>query len=257
MTKQFSFSIKFLLYFLIIVMTFGYMFYVFLNHILKLLSVNYGILIYPIELVQGVPLTPVIVCVVVVCGLSLYIAIDSIYFIRRLNINIKESLEDRKLSENFSQFHSASSFKYIGLNLKNLLSLYKSFDNMKSARVVLETATIKQLMNSVSEGIMLVNKKLVTTHINHIAENHLGFIPGEVLGQSISRKTDNTILLDSLEKVFDINHKFLDLDLKEDQLQASIYPLKDKFGDVIRALIIIKKSSAKDTIAEKNTDNDN
>ena len=116
---------------------------------------------------------------------------------------------------------------------------------MKTARIVLESSTIKQLMNSVSEGLILVNKDLIVTHINHVSEHDLGLIPGEIIGEAMSRKINNEILIQSLEKVFEFDHKYLDLDIKQYDLIASIYPLKDKFGDIIRALVIFNKNSSR------------
>ena len=177
---------------------------------------------------------------VIMAIMSIIIWIDSSFFIRKINNSIRYSLEKRHLKDNFSQFYSAKSFLKVAKNIERVFVLYRSFDNLKVSRIVLEVATTKQLMNNIKDGVMFINRELVVTHINHIAEQKLGFISGEVLGQTLSRKMDNEILLDSLDKVFDINHKFLDLDIKEENTFVSIYPIKDKFGEVIRALVLIK-----------------
>ena len=110
------------------------------------------------------------------------------------------------MKDNFSQFYSAKVFKGRE-NIERVFVLYRSFDNLKVSGV-LEVATTKQLMNNIKDGVMFINRELVVTHINHIAEQKLGFISGEVLGQTLSRKMDNEILLDSLDKVFDIITSF-------------------------------------------------
>jgi len=171
------------------------------------------------------------------------ITFDLITFTKELNLTIKDSLDDRKLTTNFSDFYKSMSFFQLLKNLKNLLSLYKSFDNMKTARIVLESSTIKQLMNVVNEGLLLVNKDFTVTHINHVAEKSLGLIPGEIIGQAISRKISNELILTHLEKAFNFDAKITDLKLENLNITLSMYPLKDKFGDIIRTLVILKNSS--------------
>lgn len=178
---------------------------------------------------------------------------DLISFTKEINLTIKESLEDRKLSTNFSEFFKSFSFFQLLNNLKNLLSLYKSFDNMKTARIVLESSTIKQLMNVVNEGLILVNKDFTVTHINHIAEKSLGLLPGEIIGQAISRKISNESILMHLEKAFNFDSKITDLEIEKLDLTLSMYPLKDKFGDIIRTLVVLKtKIEIIDNKVEKN-----
>ena len=241
MLRKIPFSVKIVMYVLSVLGILLFVGYELVNQILSMLVTKFGIIIYPYELIDSVPLNLVLISAAIIVCLSSLLVIDGIYFIKTINKYLKESLVERKLVHNFEEFYSAKNFFNSQDNIKKLLALYRSFDNMKSARVVLEVTTMKQLMNAVDQGILLVNRKGVVTHINHIAENQMGFIPGEIIGQALSRKTDNNILLDSLEKVFDINHKFLDLDLDEDDLTVSIYPLKDKFGDVIRALVIFSE----------------
>ena len=54
-------------------------------------------------------------------------------------------------------------------------------------------------MNVVNEGLILVNKDFTVTHINHVAEKNLGLLPGEIIGQAISRKISNEDILTHLE----------------------------------------------------------
>lgn len=193
-----------------------------------------------------VPFLGSLVCILLIL---LLVLLDSRAFFRTINGQIKFSLEDRKLYAHFSHFYSAVTYRGVVHNVTEVYALYKAFDNMKTARVVLETATIKQLMNVAAQGLILINKELVVTHINHRAEQYLGLIPSECIGQAISRKISNPILLGSLEKVFDVAHKELELPLGEGALVASIYPLKDKFGDIIRALVVLKEKKEKEAVS--------
>lgn len=176
---------------------------------------------------------------------------DLVYFTKEINLTIKESLEDRKLTSNFTEFFKSFSFFQLLRNLRNLLSLYKSFDNMKTARIVLESSTIKQLMNVVNEGLILVNKDFTVTHINHVAEKKLGLIPGEIIGQAISRKISNELILSNLEKAFNFDSKVTDLNIEKLNLSMSMYPLKDKFGDIIRTLVVLKTNEIDLKVQEK------
>ena len=178
-----------------------------------------------------------------VCILFILVIFDLITFTKELNLTIKESLEDRKLAVGFSDFFKSLSFFQLSRNLRNLLSLYKSFDNMKTARIVLESSTIKQLMNVVNEGLILVNKDFTVTHINHVAEKNLGLLPGEIIGQAISRKISNEDILTHLEKAFNFDSKITDLNIQKLEISLSMYPLKDKFGDIIRTLVVLKKET--------------
>lgn len=215
------------------------------NTFVSYLFTNHNISFHFSDITSLIPLDSIIISVLIILLLTVFIALDLIIFVKKINDQIKESLSDRKLTEQFSQFYSSMTFFGILKNLKSLLSLFKSFDNMKTARIVLESSTIKQLMNSVSEGLILVNKDLIVTHINHVSEHDLGLIPGEIIGEAMSRKINNEILIQSLEKVFEFDHKYLDLDINQYNLVASIYPLKDKFGDIIRALVIFNKKSSR------------
>ncbi|MBH37721.1 hypothetical protein CL658_01675 [bacterium] len=206
---------------------------------------TYNISFHFSDIFPSLPINYILIGVLIVFILIIFISLDLIFFIKKINDQIKESLSDRKLTEQFSEFYSGMTFFNILKNLKSLLSLYKSFDNMKTARIVLESSTIKQLMNSVSEGLFLINKDLIVTHINHVAEHDLGLIPGEIIGEAMSRKINNEILIQALEKVFEFDHKYMDLDIKQYDLFVSIYPLKDKFGDIIRALVIFNKHDSK------------
>lgn len=240
LTHKLPLSLKLTLFFLGIIASITSTLYYLHKNISDTLFNQYAISIDLKTIIPTLPPLPFAIILSVLLLLFILISIDIISFIKTINAEIKNSLDDRKLNKNFDHFFTSYSFFTITKNIKSIFNLYKSFDNMKTARIVLEVSTIKQLMNNVSEGLILVNKNSIVTHLNHVSEHDLGLIPGECIGQAISRKISNEILLESLEKAFDFDTKFVDLDLEEDNLTASIYPLKDKFGDTIRALIMLK-----------------
>ena len=165
-------------------------------------------------------------------------------FIKRLNGCLKEALLERKLAHSFQDFYKGESFEDITHNINALFSFFRSFDNMKSTRISLETSSIKLLMNSIAEGVILVNQEKVVTHINHLAESMLRLIPGEIIGQIISRKINSPIVLENLDNALESEHKVTNhrFSVKEgSQMNLNIFPIKNKFGEVIRALIILER----------------
>lgn len=117
---------------------------------------------------------------------------------------------------------------------------------MKTARILLEVNAIKQLMNVIDEGILLINADRVVTHINHIGEQLLRFIPGEVIGEAISRKISNKLFLSHLDQALEFDQKVIGKTITfgdTNQLLISMYPIKDKFGDVVRTLVVIRKAA--------------
>ena len=111
---------------------------------------------------------------------------------------------------------------------------------MKSAKANMEASTIKPLLNNVSEGIIFVNKYKVVSHINHVAESMLGLIPGEALGDTISRKINHEQVQDLIENTIEFDQKVVDEKIENEDLTISIHPIKDKFGDLVRVVIILK-----------------
>jgi transcriptional regulator with PAS, ATPase and Fis domain len=241
-THKLSILIKLLCLFGAFIFSFYYISTYLNTHLERLLqnSITFDFL----SLLNQIPIQTLLISFSPVIIIFILILFDLITFTKEINLTIKESLEDRKLSNNFTDFYKNKSFSQVVKKLKNLLSLYKSFDNMKTARIVLESSTIKQLMNVVNEGLILVNKDFTVTHINHVAEKSLGLIPGEIIGQAISRKISNELILTHLEKAFNFDAKITDLKLEKLHITLSMSPLKDKFGDIIRTLVILKNDTS-------------
>ncbi len=167
-------------------------------------------------------------------------------FIKRLNNCLKDALTDRKLAAGFSEFYKGKTFDDIVNNIASLFSLFKSFENMKSGKISLDTNTIKSLLNYVNEGVLIVDHEKIVTHINYTGEQMLGLLPGEMLGQTLSRKISSEVLLESLDEAILKDYKVTEkkLMLKEDkEIGVQILPIKNKFGEVLRALIILKRQN--------------
>ena len=145
---------------------------------------------------------------------------------------------------NLEEFHSRDLFQEISQNANHMFSLFKSFDQMKSSRISMEITSIKALINVISEGVIFVNQDKVVTHINHQAEELLRLIPGEIIGEALSRYITDTEILAHLNTSLTNDQKLTDikLTLRETEfVHLTILPIKNKFGDLIRAILISQK----------------
>jgi hypothetical protein len=189
-------------------------------------------------------------------AITIIIYFDVRLFLNETMIGIKESLTERKINEAFPEFYEASSFSDVYKNLNSLLGLYKSFDHMKTARLSLEISSVKQLMNMVGEGVMLINKEHVVTHVNHVGEKLLKLIPGEIIGETVSRKVSNDKFLEFVERGLEYDQKVISERIeiaKNYFLSLSVIPVKDKYGEVVRALVLMVPTATEPIIeAEPN-----
>jgi transcriptional regulator with PAS, ATPase and Fis domain len=169
---------------------------------------------------------------------------DISYFLSRLNHHFKYAIARKKMIPNLEEFHSKDLFQEISENANQMFTLFKNFDQMKSSRISLEITSIKSLINVISEGVIFVSQDKVVTHINHKAEELLRLVPGEILGEAISRYINNSDILMHLNTALHNDQKLTDikLTLRETEfVNLTILPIKNKFGDLIRAIIIFQK----------------
>lgn len=178
--------------------------------------------------------------------------IDILFFSRRVNHAIKDALSEHKFKEEFNHLYSSKSFHGSIQNLNKTFSFLKTIDTMKTAKASLESNSIKPLTNNVSEGVVFLNKYKVVLHINHIAELFLGLIPGEAEGEVLSRKFNNDSLDKLIDKTIEFDQKIINEKLDDEDLVVNIIPIKDKFGDVIRVMIIFIKEQ--ETLKSKEPD---
>ena len=214
----------------------GYIYTVFNTTMLN----TYGIVVDFDLLFMQMSLKPIWGAIAIIAVVSILFVLDLIFFIRRINNAIKSSLEEFKLQDHFPHFYSNLTFNQTIKNITELMALYKTLDVMKTARVGIENGTINPLLNNVSEGIIFVNKHKVVSHINHIAESMLGLIPGEALGEVFSRQINNEQILELIDKTLEYDHKTVDLSLDDNTLSVGVFPIKDKFGDLVRVVILLK-----------------
>ena len=168
---------------------------------------------------------------------------DLKYFLTQLNNHFKYALARKKLIPNLEEFKSKDLFQEISVNANQMFSLFKNFDQMKSSRISMEISSIKSLINVISEGVIFVNQDKVVTHINHQAEELLRLIPGEVIGETISRYITDSSILEHLNVCLQNDQKITDIKLtirETDFVNLTILPVKNKFGELVRAIIIFK-----------------
>ncbi|MFC1752152.1 PAS domain-containing protein [Thermoproteota archaeon] len=191
----------------------------------------------------------VFTCVLLLIGICGFYY-DIRRFLMKINKAIKDALKERNLETSFDDFYTGRSYEDLSSNINALFALFKSFDTMKVAQVTLESNSIKILLNNIDEGVLLVNREKIVSHANHPAETMFRLIPGEVIGQSISRKINNELILESLNTVLEKGDKVTEqiVEISEGKfLSVDIQPVKDKFGEVIRALILLKTAEAPKT----------
>ena len=194
---------------------------------------------------------PILVFAILILSIGIY-CLDYFFFFKAIRLRMKESLQERKLDANFSELATFSHFSSLLTKLSQLFSFYKSLENMKTARIVLEMSTIKPLINAITEGVLFVNKEKVVTHINHVGERIFGLIPGEIIGETIIRMINDQPLMDAIDKALEFDQKIVDMSCEDVSARFSVFPIKDKFGDIIRVLIILNAvdSSKKISVAK-------
>jgi PAS domain-containing protein len=170
--------------------------------------------------------------------------VDLRYFLSRLNNHFKYAIARKKMIPNLEEFQSKDLFQDISVNANQMFSLFKNFDQMKSSRISMEITSIKALINVIHEGIIFVNQDKVVTHINHQAEELLRLIPGEIIGEAISRYITDQQLLDHLNTSLVNDQKMTDIKLtirETEFVNLTILPIKNKFGELVRAIIVFQK----------------
>ena len=136
------------------------------------------------------------------------------------------------------------------------MDMMKAYDTMKSSRIAIEVQSVKMLMNQCSEGVLLINQNKIITHVNHQAEQLLGLIPGESSGELLSRLVAQEDLLKAIDTVFAEGEKIAALKivlLHELPTLVSILPLKNKYGTLVRLMIIFKETKAEVSVEEKSS----
>ena len=128
---------------------------------------------------------------------------DLKYQLEYFNDQLLNSVVKKRMKVNFDEFQAQDIFGSIASNATQLFDLYREYDGMKSSRLSMEVTTVKQLMNSIDEGVILVSIDRLVTHINHHAETMLRFVPGEVLGQAVSRFISQSDVLNAIDDCLD------------------------------------------------------
>jgi transcriptional regulator with PAS, ATPase and Fis domain len=232
-----------LIYFLLICIIAGLFTYFYVD-LTTYLTTNYFIDSKIILLLKTLILKMIIISFLLILPLLLILYIDIKFFLNKINNSLKDSLSERKLESNFTNLYSGKTFSTITTNIISIFSLFKSFDNLKAAQISIEMNSLKSIINNIHEGIILINKEKIVTHINHPAETIFRLIPGEILNQIISRKISNPVILENLDKVFEEDIKINDLEttLKGGKtILLNILPIKNKFNETTRAMIIFEE----------------
>ena len=82
---------------------------------------------------------------------------DLISNLRYMNGQLATAVAKKQITVSFDRFESNDVFGDIAHHTDELFSLFNEFDGMKSSRIAMEVNTTKQLMKTISEGVLLVN----------------------------------------------------------------------------------------------------
>lgn len=205
--------------------------------------VNYGFHIPPNKILTFSMTLPFFLITFILYAILMFPYLEKISLYKKIKTIINDSLSERDL-HNFKPNFNESESPFALLNqLEKTLNFFKSLEDMKTSKVVLESGSTKQLLNLISFGALFLTRTKQVTHINHKAEKLLGLIPGEILGQIISRKITNDTLLDAIDNSIEYDQRIIDqsITIRESlQLNLSIYPIKDKYGEILRIIIILE-----------------
>ncbi len=234
---------KYILMSLLIFISFYLSFYLFSKRVLVILNDTLTLNI-PISIFKGDFFWFFIWGAILSIFLLMIMYFDLKFFLNKINNHFKYAIVRKKMIPNLEEFKSKDLFQEISQNANHMFALFKSFDQMKSSRISMEITTIKSLINVISEGVIFVNQDKVVTHINHQAEEFLRLIPGEVIGESISRYINNEQLLECLNTCLENDQKMTDIQItyrESELIKLTVLPVKNKYGELVRALILIHK----------------
>ncbi len=234
---------KYLLMSLLIFVSFYASFYFFLQRVLTILNQSVNVQV-PDTLFRRDLLLFFFISSIISVFLLLVMYFDLRYFLARLNHHFKYAIARKKMIPNLEEFKSKDLFQDISQNANQMFSLFKSFDQMKSSRISMEITSIKALINVIAEGVVFVNQDKVVTHINHQAEELLRLVPGEIIGEALSRYLNDGEILDHLNTALINDQKITDIHVSlrdTEKINLTILPIKNKFGDMIRAIIVFQK----------------
>jgi transcriptional regulator with PAS, ATPase and Fis domain len=237
---------KYLIMSMLIFAIFYFSFYLFSMRVLTMIQDVLQVKI-PISMFQNDYILFFIFGALISVVLLMLMYFDLTYFLNRMNHHFKYAIARKKMIPNLEEFHSKDLFQDIAHNANQMFSLFKNFDQMKSSRISLEITSIKSLINVIAEGVIFVNQDKVVTHINHQAEEVLRLVPGEIIGEAISRHVSNNEFLEHLNTALSNDQKITDipLNLRDDEsVILTILPVKNKFGELTRAIIVIKINSS-------------
>lgn len=240
---------KSILVYVAIWISFGTMLHFLAKKTLVYIGKEYGTVLTMQDLIYHLDFPIIAVGVLVITALFVVFAYDHHLLMVRVKATIKASLEERKFESQLDDLYMADTDDQVVTDLDKVFKLYKSFDALKTSRLSLEIASIKTLCSQVEEGVVFVNQEKVVTYINHIAESQLGLIPNEILGEAISRKISLKDILEGLDSAIQFDQKIVDeeIQLKDQHPHLlSIFPIKDKFGEIVRAIILLTKASTED-----------
>ena len=185
--------------------------------------------------------------------LLLWIFFLDVYgFLKRMGEQLAIAVQKKKLKVVFTGRQSKDVFGNITEQANKLLDMFWTFDDLKSARLSLEISSIKQLMNSISEAVILLDPSKLVTHINHPAEQLLGLAPGEVQDQLLIRYISDETFYQMIQDAVS-DHRVVDQPLRlcDQDVFISVFPIKNRRSEILRIMVSIRSENPKAAVVAK------
>ena len=96
-----------------------------------------------------------------------------------------------------------------------------------------------------SEGVVFLDQHKVVTYVNHVFERMMKLVPGEIVGKVLVRKVTNRKFLECVDNAIEFDQKVTGKVIPmrgEGALVMNVFPIKDKFGEVVRIMIVLFKA---------------
>lgn len=178
-----------------------------------------------------------------------------VYIIRQISEPIQDIIKnldviaDDGLYKNSFINGSTGIIQKLKESLHSAFSRMVEFDYLKANRITINTNIIRNIINDIDEGIVVLDKNKIVKDINQTAEQHLKLTSGELLNKSFARyvnntkliKTMNTALKDGSNNVDEIIEVF-----KGEVLLIDFLTYLDKNKETAGIVLVIKEKKIKE-----------
>lgn len=178
-----------------------------------------------------------------------------VYIIRQISEPIQEIIKnlDKITNDGLYKNHFSNGNTGIIQKLKESLhsafSRMVEFDYLKANRITINTNIIRNIINDIEEGIVILDKNKIVKDINQTAEQHLKLTSGELLNKSFARFVNNTKLIKTMNTALKDGSNNVDESIevfKGEFLLIDFLTYLDKDKDTAGIVLVIKEKKIKE-----------